>query len=676
MKKYLITGLVCIIMVLNTFGVCAYEYTPYIGDGVISATLFDVVYENVTVSEGVENVTEAEGVADADRVSASCMVKPGMKFESQVKVMMIIAGYNDGCLIDYSVSKNPVILSSAADSAKKVSASLDFGANNFDDIEIFIWDDVDNARPLLNYGNAIDAENGLEAVIVGGELAEIDEDTKTGTVTVNAGFVEWPDVVVLNEDSASKVKIDVKGTFPLSKPSHVLLNSNTQVGGISEEGIVTVTVGDEVYTITVTQEIPQITDVAFRVFVSDMGTTEATYYADDQLKIQYDVQNPVWTDSLPGPHKEIVGKSADGTVDNVTKYAEGVSSLENISYAYPPTSMKMFFFDIAPELIGSQYFAPPFTSGVTNSDYVDSYTFTIDRSARIYMNHSGKALDSSWTPAVSRFQKDAKMEKCMYYEFRQSTTSNSLQFSTGNAVYYKDYYVNPGETCTITLPSDKLQPKIFVKYADTEYITNVKYTYDDVVTITDTVEVCSPVFVDDTLTTGKYKPYNNGNTNKSEAVYGTGNLMYCTSTFLDDTSTRRVYGLAVVPEELVGGRAILTPFNAGGLSNVEFDISTSSRVYIFTTTSSAGRLAKLLEILGEGWVNTSFTHEDTDLNDKDIAIAYRSSDSAINENIKNERSFYKEFYVQPDDKAHISIPLSTYGLEGQKAVIIIKPLSE
>jgi len=212
--------------------------------------------------------------------------------------------------------------------------------------------------------------------------------------------------------------------------------------------------------------------------------------------------------------------------------------------------------------------------------------------------------------------------------------------------------------------------------ADTEYITNVKYTYDDVVTTTDTVEVCSPVFVDDTLTTGKYKPYNNGNTNKSEAVYGTGNLMYCTSTFLDDTSTRRVYGLAVVPEELVGGRAILTPFDAGGLSNVEFDIITSSRVYIFTTTSSAGRLAKLLETLGEGWVNTSFTHEDTDLNDKDIAIAYRSSDSAINENIKNERSFYKEFYVQPDDKAHISIPLSTYGLEGQKAVIIIKPLSE
>ena len=88
MKKYLIAVLVCMIMALNTFGVCAYEYTPYIGDGVINATLFDVAYENVTVSEGVEQVAVVDNLQDANRVSASCMVKPGAKFESQIKVMM------------------------------------------------------------------------------------------------------------------------------------------------------------------------------------------------------------------------------------------------------------------------------------------------------------------------------------------------------------------------------------------------------------------------------------------------------------------------------------------------------------------------------------------------------------------------------------------------------------
>lgn len=676
MKKYLIAFFLCMILVINTLSVCAYEYTPYIGGGVINATLFDVNYEKVEIIDDEEVVTEVSSFEEATRITASCMVKPGEKFETSTKVMMVIAGYDDECLVDYSISEVPVVINSATDSPKKLSAYLDKGNNTFDDVEIFIWDDFENAKPLLNYGNAVDTSKGLEAVIIGGELAVIDPETKSANVTVNAGFVEWPDVIVLNEDIVSEVKVDVKGAFPLSKPEHCLLNSNEIVSGTSEEGVVTISVGDEVYTVTVTQEVPQITDVSFRTFVSNMGTTEATYYTNEQLKIQYDVQNPVWTDTLPGPHKEIVGKSEDGTVDNVTKYAEGVSSLENISYVYPPSSMKMFFFDISPELLGSQYFAPPFTSGVTNTDYVDSYTFTIDRSARIYMNHSGKSLDSSWTPAINRFQKDAKMQNCMYYEFRQSTTSNSLQFSTGNAVYYKDYYVKPGETCTITLPSDKIQPKIFVKYADTEYVKNVKYTESDVVKNTDTVDVYSTVFVDSDATTGKYKAYSNGNTNKSNAIYGTGNLMYCTSTFLDDTSTRRVYGVAVVPDELVGGKAILTPFNAGNLSNVEFDISTSSRVYIFTTISNSSRLEKFAETLGDGWKNTSITHDDTDLNDKDIAIAYRSSDSAINENMKNSRSFCKDYIVQPDDSAHISIPLSSYGLEGQKIVIIIKPLEE
>ena len=676
MKKYLIAFFVCMVMLINTLGICAYEYTPYIGGGVINATLFDVSYEKVEIVEEEEAVTSVSTFDEATRITASCMVKPGAKFETTTKVMMIIAGYNDDCLVDYSISENPVVLNDAADSAKKVFASLDKGSNTFDNVEIFIWDDFDNATPLLNYGNLTDTGNGLEAVIIGGELAVIDPEIKTGSVKVNAGFVEWPDVIVLNDDIASDVKVDVKGAFPLSKPEHCIINSNEKVGGVSEEAVATITVGDEVYKVTVTQEIPQITDVAFRTFVSDMGTAEATYYTNEQLKIQYDVQNPVWTDALPGPHKEIVGKSDDGTTDNIKKYAEGVSSLKNISYAYPPSSMKMFFFDIAPELLGSQYFAPPFTSGVSNSDYVDSYTFTIDRSARIYMNHSGKALDSSWRPAINIFQKDTKMQNCMYYEFRQSTSSNSLQFSTGNAVYYKDYYVKPGETCTITLPADKIQPKIFVKYADTEYVTNVKYTESDVVKITDTVDVCSPVFVDPDAATAKYKAYSNGNTNKSNAIYGTGNFMYCTSTFLDDSSTRRVYGLGVVPKELVGGKAILTPFNAGNLSNVEFDISTSSRVYIFTTISNTSRLETFAEALGDGWTNTSFTHDDAELNDKDIAVAYRSSDSAINENMKNSRSFCKDYIVQPDDSAHISIPLSSYGLEGQKIVIIIKPLEE
>ena len=679
MKKYLVAFLVCMIMLLNTFGVCAYEYTPYIGAQVVSATLFEVTYESVTVDGDVETVTEVSSLADATRVSASCMVKPGLTFESEVKVMMIIAGYKEDCLVDYSISKTPVYIRTLEDDAQKVSASLDIGTNDFDDIEVFIWDDMDNARPLLNYANAIDAEDGLDAVIIGGELVELDEETKTGTVTVNAGYVEWPDIMVVNKDLASKVSVDVKGTFPLSKPVHSFVSANTEVEGESKEAIATITAGNDVYTITVTQETPQITDVLFREF-KDMSTGEPTYYTDSQVKIQYDVQNPVWTDELPGPHKEIIG----GSADNYTRYNTGLSAIEYASAAYSSTpktnsGMKMILMDINPELLGAQSITVPFASGVSNSTYPeDCYTFTIDRSARIYVQHTAKQLDSSWTLAESRFQKDAAMKKVMYYELRSSATSNSLTYAVGNSVYYKDYYVEPGEKCTITLPGDKALPKIFVKYKDTNFVSNATYTLADATSATaaGTIEVVKPAFVDSSLETGKYKFFAHGNTSSTASIYGTGNLLYCTSTFLDDTSTRSGYGLMVVPDELVGGTAIITPFTASTMQEISFDISTSARVYLFTTISSSGRLTKFLEALGEGWENTSFTHDDAYLDDKNIAIAYRSGDSAINETILNTRSFYKDFLVQPDDSMKVTLPLSTYGLEGQKMVVIIKPLAE
>ena len=56
--------------------------------------------------------------------------------------------------------------------------------------------------------------------------------------------------------------------------------------------------------------------------------------------------------------------------------------------------------------------------------------------------------------------------------------------------------------------------------------------------------------------------------------------------------------------------------------------------------------------------------------------AERNFGKILNENMKNSRSFYKDFIVQPDDSMTVTLTLSTYGLEGQKMVVIIKPLEE
>lgn len=672
MKKMLAALILCIAMVFEIPYAFAYEYTPYVGDGVVRSTPVSV---KMTDSGG----EETSDISDASKITASCKVKPGTEFDdTEVKVSIIIVAYKGKCMADYSVSGS-VTFSSSSDSAKTIFTELDVSAVTADGIKVYLWDSIDNARPLLNMGEAGADNTNIDGIIVGEDMVDIDYAAKTGSIEVNAGYVNWPEIIVLTDDVLTDVRVDLYGSFPLSRPVHTLQNSNTEVQGISDTAAAVVKVGDDVYNISITQAVPQITDVQFRVYTANMATVEPKYYSDSQLKVQYDVQNPVWTDELPGPHKEIVGKAADESVDNIRKYYEGVKLLENYSAAYSDkdvsSDVHMFFTDIAPELLGSQYMAIPWVSA-SNADIVDNcYTFTIDRSARIYMHNPSLSSDPTWTRASNRFQNStANAYYTIYYEFRQSGTGSSIQYSTGNQVYYKDYYVKPGTTCTISLPSGNAAPKIFTKYEDTNFVTNVSYTKDDTTVSTGTAYVTKPVYADPEATVNKYKFFSHGNKTASSDIYGTGNLMYCTSTFLDDGSTnRRQYGLVAVPDELVGGVALITPFQMTGVTQIDFDLSTSARVYMFTTST---KYLSLPAALGDAWTNTAFEYDDPDFSGKNLALAYRNGDSTFNETITNQVSFYRDYIVQPGEGGHVKLDLPTDCLGGQRAIFIIKPLEE
>lgn len=680
MKKMLAALALCITMAFEIPAALAYEYTPYVGDGYIKSAPVTVKLEK-TVTEGEEAVTaDASGVADATEITASCRVKPGSDFysagDAELQVCLVLAAYKGSCLVAYALS-DTAAFSSISDPAKELTVTLDKRALDADGVKVYLWDSIDNARPLLNMGEAGSNSTKIDGIIIGGAPVALDEETKTGSVEVNAGYVNWPEVIVLTEDLTTDVSVDVYGAFPLSRPVHTLLNANTEVQGESGTAAAVVKVGADVYHISVTQAVPQITDVRFRVYAANMATAEPAYYSDAEVKVQYDVQNPVWTDALPGPHKEIVGKTEDGSVDNIGKYYDGVKSLENLSAAYSnraaSNDLTMFFFDIAPELLGSQYIAIPWPS-VSNADIVeDCYTFTIDRSARIYMNNPSLAADPSWTRASSRFQNSASnVYYTMYYEFRQSGSSSSIQYATGYQVYYKDFDVKPGTTCTISLPAGAAAPKVFIKYADTNFVTNASYTKDGTAVATSTTYVSKPVFADPEATTDKYKFFTHGNKTATSEVYGTGNLMYCTSTFLDDGSTnRRQYGLVAVPDELAGGVALLTPFQMTDVTHIDFDLSASARVYMFTTST---RHESLQAAMGDAWTNTAFVYEEPGLAGKDLALAYRSGDSSINETIKNQSSFYRDYIVQPGEGGHVTLELPTDLLGGNRCVFIIQPL--
>ena len=661
MKKILISLLLSVMLIMQIPCAFAYEYTPYVGDSVISVTPVKVIYEKEVSETSFE---EVDDITDATVVTASCNVKTGSEYDgSELKVSLVVVGYKGKFL--RSFNSESVTFTSADEGVKKLTTQLDIENKDIDGVKVYLWDSVENAKPVFNKGVPGSDDNTIDGIIVGGEAVEIDPDTKTGAVEVNAGYVEWPDVVVLTNDSSADVKVDLKGAFPLSKPLHTILESNVGVMGESETAVATITVGDEVYTVEVTQAVPQITNVKFRKYKANMATTAEEYYTDKQLKIQYDVQNPVWTDAFPGPDVE------DSTLRS-QDYYKTINTLENVSWAYSDTlgidsQNAMFFDNIAPELLGSQFFANSWVSTSNTSTIDDAFKFTIDRSARVYMAYRDgtSLLDSSWKRVYNNmYPSNNAMYGRMFYEMRinPTATTHTYQVAYGNMVFAKDFYVKPGETLDISLPAGKNVPRIFLKYFDTEFVTNASYTADGSKKTAATYYLAQPNLRDEELMTDRYQLYTSNSSTTVPLFKGTGNILNATSTFFE--TDKRQFALVTVPDELVGATTFRTPYTLSGTVKYEFDISQSARVYVFTNAGNETGNTDVDTIkasLGDDWNNTDF--------EGDVAIGYRVDDNNVYVGITNESSFYRDYIVQPDDGGKVSITLDN--ITGDTIVIVV-----
>lgn len=669
MKKVLISLVLCVMLIMQVMCVFGYEYTPYVGDGVVASTSVAVKYEK-KVTDGYEAVSEIE---DATRIVASCKVKPGSEYDgTEVKVSLVAVGYKGMFLRDFEISY--VTFTSVKDGSKTLTTTLDIENTDIDGIKVYLWDSVENAKPLLNKGVPGSGNNDVDGIIIGGEVVEFDAGN-TASAEVNAGYVEWPDIIVLASDISADATVDLEGAFPLSQPVHTLLESNVGVMGTSKTGVVTAKVGDETYTVYVTQKTPQITDVKFRKFSDIAGkSTAETYYTDAQVKIQYDVQNPKWTAELPGPNAEDTSKRAGD-------YYDGVETLEGVTFAYSDTrgaSAKqngMILCNIHPELIGSQFISTPWTSSSnTNTSVKEAYKFTVDRSCRVYYQCRGtKILDSSWTRMYNYMHStEGSLSQRIYYEMRCSETSNSLQIGTGHSVFYKDYDVKPGETCEIVLPVDTHAPKIFVKYKNNDFVTNATYTTDLTKTISKTALVAHPYYKNPDLTIeeGLLNTLVGADYSVAKFYADKGNLLFGTNVFDGDTYSQ--YCVIDLPDEVVGATALVMPMTMTDVKKIEFDIDSSARVYVFTNIQS--KLEDFKAALGDTWTNTAFEYADVTLTDNDAAITTRAS-GKVNY-LYNSSSFYKDFVVQPDEGGHITIPFYD-GVGGSTRIIVmVKPLEK
>ncbi|MBQ2284221.1 MAG: hypothetical protein II244_00995, partial [Clostridia bacterium] len=392
MKKYLSFLIVVFLLVTNAMGAFAYDYAPYIGDGIIKAT--SVVFTD-------EDGKVVTSLTRGQKITATVRVKAGSdSLTDSEKVSLIVASYSNGFIEDVAIDTETI------KNATVLSTSITVPDVEQPGIRVFMWDEIDdlvNARPLNKMGVVSAEASAIEQISVGGVLIEdFSPDVYEYDVTVNAGYISWPEVIAYTSNAATKVDATYEGNFPLSAPIRQKVDATEKVKGTSKTAVATIKVGDKEYKINVTQEVPQITDVKLTYLNSNTNTEEVWPDVKNiSVYMSTSIGEPKWTKELPGPNVE---SAKDMKNERKSEYYNFLKDYEN-SGASPMFAKGVFhyIYDIAPELLGAQQIIieKDKANPTQKKGSVEYLEFTLERSARVYAYVGSNAANlnekTGWT---------------------------------------------------------------------------------------------------------------------------------------------------------------------------------------------------------------------------------------------------------------------------------------
>ena len=480
-------------------------------------------------------------------------------------------------------------------------------------IRVFMWDDVDssiNARPLSNFG-VVSAEGGnIEQISVGGVLIEdFSPDVYEYDVTVNAGYISWPEVIAYTNNIATKVDATYEGTFPLSAPLRQKVDATEKVEGTSKTAVVTIMVGDKEYKINVTQEVPQITDVKLTYLNSNTNTEEVWPDVKNiSVYMSTSIGEPKWTKELPGPNVE---SDKDMKNERKSEYYNFLKDYEN-SGASPMFAKGVFhyIYDIAPELLGAQQIiiekdkAKP-TQKEGSVEYLE---FTLERSARVYAYVGSSAANlnekTGWTLYQNLiYPSDQTGVRGAVARYIGSST-DAYSHKLIRPAKYQDFVVKPGEKVTVTIPKGNEIGFTFIKYFEnSNIVTNASYQYDTkAVTTSESYLLYKPLLANKELTGTdlylKYKPSTGLYTSVTSDVVanGIGNVLFGVSPFADYAG----YIPVSYDDRFDGAQTFRMRYDLKNLKNIKFNLTSSAKVYVVTNVTDNDVLEDIEDCL-DGW---------------------------------------------------------------------------
>ena len=692
MKKYLSFLIVIFLLITNVLGAFAYNYAPYIGDGIIKST--SVVFTDAD-GKVVTSLTPGETITATVRVKAGSDSLTGSE-----KVSLIVASYSKGFIEDVAIDTKTIKNATIMTKSIKVP-DVEPG------IRVFMWDEIDgsvNARPLNKMGIVSAEASAIEQISVGGVLVEdFSPDVYEYDVTVNAGYISWPEVIAYTSNAATKVDATYEGNFPLSAPIRQKVDATEKVEGTSKTAVVTIMVGDKEYKINVTQEVPQITDIRL-TYLNNSTKAEEVWPEVKNISVYMStsIGEPKWTKELPGPNVE---SDKDMKNERKSEYYNFLKDYEN-SGASPMFAKGVFhyIYDMAPELLGAQQIivekdkAKPISTD--SKEYLE---FTLERSARVYAYVGSNAAnlndETGWTLYQNLIypsdQKGVRGAVARYIGSSEDAYSHKLI----RPAKYQDFVVKPGEKVTVTIPKGNEIGFTFIKYFESSNIVeNFSYKYGS--TTPDTFEIClldKPLLANSEVAEDrlyvKYRPLGGLKTSVNEDIVakGSGNVLFGTSPFSDNAG----YVPVSYDERFDGAQLLRMKYDLKNLKYIKFDLTAPAKVYILTdiTGDNFENLKGCLEgwnVMGEGTENlmnlynivgkaTSDKLLDEDGNQLYTSagdIEYQKINSKLSNKITEKTSFEKTYYLDYGEKETVNLDFSGMAFPTKKIImVLVQPLN-
>lgn len=420
-------------VMMLTVVLCASAYQPYISVGEVRTK--PIRFED---SEGNEMISLEPG-----EVNVSATVR---SLTAGKKATLVVCVYDDNEMVALETNEAAAL---NAGKASSLTATITV-PESADSLIAFLWDDTNSLFPYTR--SAVLQSNNADVtgiLLDGVEIDNFDTDKQNYTVSLNPGYMTYPEIVVNTKDASTKVEITntpFEDLFPVSNIS--VKNGNSQKN----------------YTIVYEKEEPSV--FGAKINVENIKNTTGVELTSASQKVT--------TDTLRDPAVDsptlVFNNRTDITYEVVPENLLGATVVQVTR-------------DLAKQLPANYDYA----------SYGDMMEFKVNRSCEVYVNIDNPT-SFPWLNANGFMVSDVKVKR----------------WGSEVTLYKKIVYVEPGEEVTVSLGYVKggtSEPTIIVKFLeklpDKELIENAKLYKDTDDTFITNVSILKNIakysFADDTL---------------------------------------------------------------------------------------------------------------------------------------------------------------------------------